>query len=377
MKYICPDNVCTGCGLCSAQCPTKCIEMRPGKMGHLKPVINQTSCIDCGLCKRKCPAINDVSRETPDKAYAAWAIDRDEYKTSTSGGIAAVLSKYIVTQGGVVYGCAMLRDVKVCHVRIDKESDLYKLKGSKYVQSDITGIIPLLKRDVTQGIPVLFIGTPCQTAAIKNIYKQVPENLFLVDIICHGTPSLISLQKHVKRISPACANNVVKFRDGNDIILSVSNDNEELYKSNLFKNRFRDVYLNAFFDGFTYRDACYSCKYANTNRCSDITIGDFWGLGVSSPANYIPEHKYGCSAILVNTEKGASMIENISKFVEIFERPVDECVNGNEQLRHPKALSPRIKLYRFVNKFIFAPKAYLLLNLDHIIKYKVHQSLDK
>lgn len=371
MEQICPNEICTGCALCSAQCPVSCITMVPNRMGHLHPKIDKNSCIDCGLCKQKCPALSAISSSVPSKAYAVWAKDIEEYKTSTSGGAAAVLSNFIIASGGTVYGCAMLSDIDVKHIRVENASDLWKLKGSKYVQSNIKDIVPALKEDIKNGRKVLFIGTPCQTAAIKNIYKSTPENLYLIDIVCHGTPSLIFLQKHIKKITPSDHYDNVKFRDDDGCIIAVSVNNKEVYKTVLFKERFKDLYLNTFFDGFSYRDACYTCKYAGKNRISDLTIGDFWGLGAMYPDDEIPTHDYGCSAVLVNNEKGYGLLKGVIGNLNIYERPVEECINGNEQLCRPKKLGIRIKVYRAINKLIYAPKAYYLVNFDLIMKNKL------
>lgn len=373
MKEVCSYDICTGCALCAAQCPKSSIQMKEGYLGHLFPIINQETCINCGLCQKKCPALHKPISFIPSIAYAGWAKDQNDYKTSTSGAAASVLSQYIIENGGVVYGCAMLPNIEVKHIRVDNLSDLVRLKGSKYVQSNILEIIPSLKADIKSGRNVLFIGTPCQVAAIRNIYIKKPRNLFLVDIICHGTPSLKSLQEHIKHVSPYDHYDTVIFRDGCYIIATIV-DGKEVYRKYLFEERFKDVYLNAFFDGFTYRDSCYICNYACTDRVSDITVGDFWGLGTKLPANEIPEHKDGCSAILINSEEGERLFDGCKDRCFTFERPITECVEGNEQLRHPKILSPRIKAYRMINRLINSQNVYYLVNIDLIIKAKIRNS---
>ena len=128
MKTICDKEQCTGCGLCAARCPKQCISMKSGRVGHLYPKINQAHCIDCGLCKRGCPSLHEINAEYPIKAFAAWAKDFKEYKSSTSGGAAAVFSRYILLNEGVVYGCSVLPGSRIEHIRIDKTEDLPKLK---------------------------------------------------------------------------------------------------------------------------------------------------------------------------------------------------------------------------------------------------------
>ena len=143
MNNICDKAQCTGCGLCAARCPKHCITMRAiGKLGHVYPVIDQGSCIDCGLCRKGCPSLVEIECRYPQKAYAAWSKDGDDYKSSTSGGAASVLTRHILDKGGVVYGCSVLPGIRIEHVRIDKIEDAARLKGSKYVQSSITGVLP-------------------------------------------------------------------------------------------------------------------------------------------------------------------------------------------------------------------------------------------
>ena len=207
MEKICEYNDCTGCALCAAMCPRSCISMKEGRLGHLMPVIDVKSCIDCGKCADCCP-VNfrspgsrrsgrpPIQFRLPSSAWAAWAKDEAEYITSTSGGAASVLARYIVSQGGAVYGSAVVPSApdgppegfSVSHVRIDDLNGISRLKGSKYVCSSIAGVFPEIKEDVRSGKPTLFIGTPCQVAAVRSMFGQVPENLLLVDIVCHGVP---------------------------------------------------------------------------------------------------------------------------------------------------------------------------------------------
>lgn len=144
MKTICSPKDCTGCGLCVSECPQKCISMVSiGSLEHLSPHINTNKCNNCGFCKKHCPSINNAKKEKIHAAYAAWSKDEKEYKSSSSGGAASVFSKFIVSKGGVVYGCAILPNIEVKHIRVDRLEDLEKLKGSKYVQSSIIEIFPL------------------------------------------------------------------------------------------------------------------------------------------------------------------------------------------------------------------------------------------
>lgn len=377
MKLICNKKDCTGCGLCAARCPKQCIEMKPGFLGHLYPEIDQDKCIDCKLCQKGCPSLQDIESSYPKKAFAAWSKDEEDYVTSTSGGAASVVSQYVISKGGVVYGCSVLPNIQIAHIRVDNLEALYLLKGSKYVQSQIKGIIPQLRKDVKDGLTVLFIGTPCQVAAIKQLYKTIPDNLYLVDIICHGTPSNKFLKDYIQKdlkIDAARVTNV-KF---NAFSLCVFEKDKLLYKSNnLWTHRYEDLYYNTFIDGFTYRDSCFSCHYAKPERISDITIGDFWGLGNEVSDKEIPEHKNGVSCVLPITEKGMQLVEAIRHSLNIYERPVTEAINGNDQLRHPKSKDWRISMFQKIKNLTGLKAAYYIMVADKITKYKLRKIINR
>lgn len=373
MKKICSSKKCTGCGLCIANCPKKCISFEKGFLGHVYPVINQKLCIDCGICKSHCPMNSELSLSHATKCFATWAKDDKEYETSTSGGVASVLSRHILNRGGVVYGCAMMNGVNVKHIRIDKTEDLHILKGSKYVQSQIVDIIQLLRKDIIDGKDVVFIGTPCQVAAVKSLFKKPMPNLYLVDLICHGVPSLDFLKKHVVHVAGSTENATVTFRDKNGMYVVVVVDGKIVYKKSLWRERYHDLYYNTFIDGFTYRDSCNQCIFAQPNRVSDITIGDFWGLGKYIPDNEIPPHPKGISVVLPNTDKGFQLFHNIKAEMNVYERTVEEAVLGNDQLRNPKTLDWRIRGFRFLMKYFNFPQMYYLFMADKILKLKIRK----
>lgn len=381
MDSICSFQDCTGCGLCSAVCPVRCISMRPGQLGHLYPEIDTAVCIDCGACRASCPAnASDacLGFSLPDKAYAAWADDSGEYLTSASGGAASVLARNYILSGGIVYGCSVCpgedgQAFDVRHIRVESADGLPGLKGSKYVQSSIRDMLPSLKKDIGAGRQVLFVGTPCQAAAVKRLFRKEPDNLLVVDLVCHGVPSLAMLRKHVSDrldIDPAEAGNI-SFRDSSGFRMVISGrDGRILYGSRpLTGLRTEDLYYCLFMDGFSYRESCYRCRYARGERVSDLTLGDFWGLdkSVRTPGN-------GVSLILPVTKKGKAAMEILKQGMTLVERSVQEAVSGNEQLRHPKHKSIRIKVFRVLEK-AFGPGIYYLLVIDRIILKRIRRKL--
>ena len=365
MDIICKAEQCTGCAACMNRCPKKCIEMHEDSiMGHLHPVIDHTKCVDCGACKKVCPVNSPLNLQKPLTAYAGWDKSESEYKSSTSGGAASAFARYVIRQGGVVYGCSMMPGIEVRHIRIDTEYDIRLLKGYKYVQSTIGDVYSKVREDLRQDRKVLFIGTPCQVAGVKSfIGERIAGNLYTVDLICHGTPSLAFLRRHILKKTKGVVPDEIFFRKGAYLLLLLLGG-KEIYRSSLFLQRYQDIYYNAFFDGFSYRDSCNTCRYAQPNRVSDVTIGDFWGLDEDFPL----EHPHGCSVLLPTTEKGMVLIDGIRSEFNLFERSVDEAVNGNEQLRNPKKKNFRIKVFRKILPLFGIDKSYRLCMFDKIIK---------
>lgn len=341
---ICPPELCTGCGACQNICPHNAILMEKGALGHIFPCINTTNCTNCNLCKTVCPVLHQVVLVQPKSTYAAWAIDDEEHRTSSSGGIAAILAKHIVSLGGVVYG-AVLDQHKIFHKRIDNKEELGKLKGSKYVHSHTELAYRQVKEDLLAQRIVLYIGLPCQIAGLKNYLKRDYDKLYTVDMICHGIPSQGFFFEYLEKQCKILQNTItdIKFRDESGFNLKVSFNDNSIY----CKSCFEDLYYMGFIEKIFYRTSCFSCSYAQSRRCGDLTIGDFWGLGVKTPFN-LPV-KNGISVLLVNTTKGEHIFHNIQSYTCCVERELSEAVAGNTNLRHASSC-PR-NYYRFVRDY--------------------------
>ena len=336
------EKDCTGCSACMNVCPKSAIIMEENVVGHILPFIDKDKCIDCNACRKVCPSIHPVVKNHPQATYAAWAKEEIEHVTSTSGGIAAVISRTIIRKGGVVYGCASLKGGVIKHIRITEENDIALLKGSKYVQSDINDILKRIKEDLISGKHVAFFGTPCQTAGLRSFLKKNYENLLVVDLICHGVPSQRLLFEHLQAKGIERKNiDKVEFREKEKYCLKVTVNGEMVYK----KDDLHDLYLSGFNDCLFDRESCVNCKYATNERVGDITIGDFRRLGVDTP--FKEPNRGSISVVLSNTQKGRELLKGCSGLLTMHPREFKEANVGNPHLHqssfrkgdYPKFLS--------------------------------------
>jgi coenzyme F420-reducing hydrogenase beta subunit len=208
------------------------------------------------------------------------------------------------------------------------EKELVLLQGSKYVQSDISGIYDEIRQELRSGKKVLFFGTPCQVDAMNSFFGR-NENYYSVDIICHGVPPVDYLNSHLKNITGGRKYDRFRFRGSpDDFTLKVYNGEELLYS----KSDLEDTYFYAFLNSLTYRENCYNCRYAKAERTGDLTIGDFWGIDTKSLKK---AYDGNISVVLVNTEKGRELFERIRPQLVCERRETEEAVRGNPQLRRP------------------------------------------
>ena len=351
MERICPIEYCTGCMACYNSCSHEAIIETEDVCGFKYPVIDKLKCIDCGLCKIVCPVNRPVERQRSLTIFAAYSRDKEDRMSSTSGGASSVFAQIMVQLGGVVYGCVQHSFNEIKHQRIDKEEDLWRIKGSKYVQSEIGDVFKSVKCDLISGKRVLFTGTPCQVAGLRSFLRKDYPELLTIDLVCHGVPSRKLLKDDIQNIIERNAFSTdckVFFRKKGDNIADLkfgvflsSFGDEEIAKV-LYSIEYPfDYYIAGFMCGLFYRTSCYTCTYANDLRCSDVTIGDYWGLGESDL-----DIGRGISAVLINSDKGKRFFELCKDKFEYEERDVEEAIRGNGQLQMPSVKNKNYDLFR-------------------------------
>lgn len=327
---------CFGCTACQYICPEQCIQMKEDSKGFKYPSIDDDMCTQCGLCKDVCPYLSGyIGGELYPRTQAIAVKHKKENirQNSSSGGAFTAISDWIINIGGVVYGAGYDENMRVCHQRATSRGQRDKLRGSKYVQSDLQEVFVDVNKDIQNKKQVLFVGTPCQIAGLKNVLGQDYENLFLVDIICHGVPSPKIFREYLEQLEQEKKEKIVdcKFRDKSEgwrnLTLSI-----DFNSSKIVLNSSESSFYNLFLNNTMLRPNCYECPYTNFNRPSDLTIGDFWGI----ENTFIDfDDNKGISLVLVNTTKGKHLIHNIGVEIEMKEATHEQCMQ--DRLHSPTA----------------------------------------
>lgn len=330
---------CTGCGACVQRCPKQCISWTTKEFDFRYPRIDEASCINCGLCEKVCPIDKELKAPTAQKTYAAVHKDSAVLEKSTSGGAFTALADTIFSRGGVVYGAAMLNGMQVKHIRTEDKISFADLRSSKYLQSDTGTTYQMVEQDLKQGKVVLYSGTPCQIDGLKCFLRKEYENLYTADIVCHGVGSQAYFDKYMEFAKERYGKiKALRFRakeyagwscGGGVVVVGTSNSEKKIpYRD------FDNYYYSYFLSGDIYRKCCYSCKYANTKRVGDFSLGDYWGV----EALKLPlQTENGCSLLLVNNDRAEKLLETVVDLDKV-ETTIEQAAHCNKQLNEPSRL---------------------------------------
>lgn len=319
MINITDKHKCCGCTACISVCPKGCISMSEDKEGFLYPVVDSVKCIDCGLCEKVCPVLHPLKNEAEPLVYAAINNDESIRMQSSSGGIFTLLAESVIDNGGVVFGVCFDRDWNVVHDYTETKEGLARFRGSKYVQSNVGNSFSQVKIFLDAGREVLFSGTPCQVAGLKNYLRKPYPNLLTVDLVCHGVPSPDVWRKYLQET--VCKEYGIKKNKSavnicdyiSDISFRAKDKGWKKYSVKIvFRNGkfemipfFENLYMNAFLSDMSLRPSCYTCPTKQHNVQSDITLADFWGVNELNPG--IDDDK-GCGLLLMHNKEKLSLL---------------------------------------------------------------------
>ncbi len=336
---------CFGCSACVNSCPTQCIAMGQNQEGFFVPKwVAKDQCISCGKCMEVCPMEKSSLEPMGEMKRAFLFINRDAYdrNLSSSGGFFKALSDVVFELGGIVCGAAFKENFMVGHKCVQNRDEIYPLLGSKYVQSDLENVFLEIQSFLQQGRYVLFAGTPCQVAGLKNFLKDVEcEKLLTVDFICAGVPSQKVWESYIKECHQGEEIRYIQFRYGAkgwwEWGLRVQYAHHEYWK----ENRMEDPYLRMFLENISINSYCYSCKYREKRKYSDFYVGDAWNI---NRIRTNMDDDRGITTVFVNTKKGEEFIEKIQN-AHCFEISLEEALQYREDLLHGKKIPDERKRF--------------------------------
>ena len=301
-------GMCYGCKACAHFCPTNAITMIKDERGFSFPRVDLSKCVECGKCNNVCPI--EIKKNKYLEIYQAYHKNEQVVISSQSGGMFTAFSDYILENDGSVYGVSMSNDFSIIYTRATSKSERDAMHGSKYVEGifDLS-LFDLIEHDLNDGKLVLFVGTPCQSAAIKKNYGRY-SNLYVIDFICHGKPSHSFWESYIESKKK-------QFGDIKTIVFRLKQRQNKgwsvmsmLDSSGI--THFLVDYYAFFYWKYAHRESCFSCQFASTERCSDITIGGY----LEKEGMHVPYDD--SSMLLINSPKGKQLFEKIYSHI-VFE----------------------------------------------------------
>ena len=323
MNTVCQRDQCTGCMACLEVCPKDAITISDSLHAY-NAEIDPAKCVGCDRCHKICQNNRTVELSKPIKWYQGWAEDNTVRAGGSSGGAATALMRAFVREGGYVCSC-LFQEGKFVFRVTNRMEEIDRFKGSKYVKSDPSGAYRAVKNLLQTGNKVLFVGLPCQVAAMKIfVGDKLQEDLYTADLVCHGTPSHQLLELFLQQYGYTLSDlKDIKFRIKGKFQV------RDGYKG-VSTTGVTDSYLISFLNGLCYTENCYNCRYAQTERVSDITLGDSWGTNLPQE-----EINQCVSLILCQTEKWKALVERAD--LKRMDVDIENAIANNKQLRAPMA----------------------------------------
>lgn len=323
---------CCGCHACGDVCHAQAITFHTDHEGFWYPEVDKEKCTDCHLCEKICPMINIDKLKHNDlsepKVFGGYNKDIVIRFDSTSGGIFTLLAQAMYKQKGYVSGAIYTDDLKVFNFISNDKKDLKRLRSSKYVQSNAEGLYKQIKQLLIAGEKVLACGSPCQMAALRSFLRKDYDNLIIVDFLCRATNSPKVFEKYKESLEARYGSKIVSIKDKNkdhgwhSLARKITFENGQVY----YGEGHEDDYRRGYHDNVFERPSCYECKFKGIPRMSDITLGDFWGIGQVDSSL---EQNLGTSLIMINSKKGLEYFDKIRDKLVVKEFTLKDIVPGN------------------------------------------------
>ena len=381
---------CVGCGACIDSCPKKAISWKTDIEGFWYPSVHPDLCVNCGLCEGVCPVItadklNRTNEGSVPVVYAAYNTNDEVRFKSTTGGIYSALAEKMLENGGYIGGAVWTDNFQARHIVSDKPADLLRLRGSKYFQSDSTGLYSETKSLLKAGEKVLVCGCPCQMAALRSfLHFKEYNNLIILDFICCSINSPKLFRKYIDSLEVKFGGKCTNYHPKNKeyggwhkFAFKATFNNGAVYVKNGTEDDFTNCFIGTH---IAARPSCFECRFKSIPRVSDITIADFWGIEDVDPEMDSPN---GTSLVIINNDKGKAFYDSLGATVFSKDEALESAAKENGHLYKSLSKSPinRKKFYAVLDKegFDAAMKKYgkPKLSFTHRIKHKISRFLSK
>ena len=334
---------CCGCEACYNVCPKFAICMVKDQVGFFYPSIDHTKCIECGLCSRVCPAIHSLQNKSKDiNAYTGGYQNKDKLRKVASGGIATAIMEFFINKGMYICGAGYEDSLYECHHILGNQQKLiHQIQGTKYIQSRIGMVYRKIEKLLIDKKQVFFVGTPCQVVALKKYLHKEYENLFTCDLICHGPTSQTVQEQYVKYFENLLGKKCIKINPKDKIYgwetptLTLMFEGGNSVEAPFYHTAFGDAFENM------TRISCLNCLYKGERRCSDVTIGDFWGVKKTDEC-FNPN---GVSVAITHSEKGEKLMALLTS-IEIKTKTIEQALKNNSMYKESCKVRPYKKKFR-------------------------------
>lgn len=331
---------CTGCGACRQACKLGAISFEEDSSGFAYPAVDRALCVKCGACMRACPVDNANLKPFPmvhGNCFGGFSKDHEIREESSSGGFFTGIVKSLWCQGCVVFGAVQMPDLSVAHTYAESFDDMGCYRKSKYAPSDTRQTYVEAKRFLDEGRRVIYSGTPCQIAGLKTFLGRDYEQLFTIDLVCHGYFAPLFFRKERDYYEQKFHSRAIGFdyRDkkngtwtGHYVVWTFANGKRKKWF------RFFAPYYRVWLKHLISRPSCFACRFAGAERVADITLGDYWHVEKTSA---LFGGNRGTSVVFGNSDKGKLVLEKLR------ESYVMQQLDRNEMTRHKLGMHGPIK----------------------------------
>ena len=309
-------GLCTGCGACYYACSARGVSLVNIESVGIRPRFHNAECAGCKECLSICPGYQvnadlatregaEPSKGTCEVGYAleiweGYATDAEIRHQGSSGGLLSALALYCLEKEGMEFvlhtGMDETKPWINKTVQSKNRGEILARTGSRYAPASPCDELRLVEESDR---PCVFIGKPCDTAAVAMLREKRPaldRNLGLVlTFFCAGTPSTkgtLDLLKSLN-VSPDKVASVRYRGDGwpgRFTVLSANGGGEKSFS-----------YMESW--SRLSRDRAFRCQLCpdGLGRVADISCGDAW-------ERFGDGQDMGRSVAVVRTRRGQEIL---------------------------------------------------------------------